>query len=67
MARYRIVEKPSFADPSEPIFAVEKRVWFWWEYAGLFGTFAEAFKRGLELQEADRKGVVKIKVVEEFN
>jgi len=67
MARYRIVERPSFADPSEPIFAVEKKEWFWWNYVGVFSTFAEAFKRALELQEADRKGTVKTRVVEEFN
>jgi len=67
MARYRIVERPSFSNPSEPIFAVEKKEWFWWNHVGVFITFAEAFKRALELQEADRKGTVKTRVVEEFN
>lgn len=67
MTRYRIVERPSFVDPSKPVFVVEKRVWFWWDYAGIYESFAEAFKRGLELQEADRKGIVKTRVVEEFN
>jgi len=30
MARFRIKQRPSFTTPSRAIFAVEKRLWFWW-------------------------------------
>jgi hypothetical protein len=53
MSRFRIVQKPSFVKPSEPIFEVERRIyWLFWEHCGTYLTFEEALDRIEELDAA---------------
>jgi hypothetical protein len=50
MSRFRIVRRPGFVKPSEPIFDVEKRIyWLFWEHCGSYMTYAEAWGRVEEL------------------
>jgi hypothetical protein len=49
MSRFRIVQKPSFVKPSEPIFEVERRIyWLFWEHCGTYLTFEEALDKMIE-------------------
>ena len=65
MARYRIVQKASYSRPSEAAFEVEKKVWFWWEHAGLCMSLGEAEQRILQLRMADIHPI-KTMVVKEY-
>jgi hypothetical protein len=66
MARYRIVRRPSYADPRQVIFLVEERDFIWWKHVGLFLSMEGAEQRVAGLQEAERNPV-EIKVVKEYN
>jgi hypothetical protein len=48
--RYRIIQKPQILNPFLPIFYVEKRVWFWWEHAGIYSCLADAEQRVMKLK-----------------
>ena len=66
MARYRIVQRPSYVIPSEAIFIVEERDFIWWKHVGLCISLQEAEQRVAELQKAERNPV-ETKVVKEYN
>ena len=54
MTRYRIIRKPSYLQPTQSVYDVEKRVLWWWENAGSsFLTFEAAKERISELQAAE--------------
>lgn len=42
MARFRIVQKPSYCSPGRALFDVEERCLFWWEYRGFHLSLQEA-------------------------
>ncbi len=63
--RYRIIQRPSYSEPSSPIFLVEKKIWFWWEPAGLFLTLHAAELQVLKLQSADANPI-KTEIVKVF-
>ena len=66
MARYRIIQRPSYADPRQVFFTVEKRDFIWWKHAGLSLSLEGAERRVAELQEAERNPV-ETKVVKEYS
>jgi hypothetical protein len=66
MARYRIVQRPSYIDPTEPVFVVERKILFWWEDAGLCMSLDEAVRRIVQLRLAEVKPV-KTMVVKEYD
>jgi hypothetical protein len=66
MARYRIVQKASYSRPGEAAFEVEKKVWFWWEHAGLYMSLHEAEQRILQLRTEDISPM-KTMVIKEYN
>ena len=66
MARYRIVQRPSYTDPRQVLFTVEQRDFIWWTLVGLSMLLEEAEQRVAELQEAERNPV-ETKVVKEYN
>lgn len=63
--RYRIIQRPSYYDPSSPIFDVQRRVLFGWEPAGTCANLDDAEQRVLYLKSAD-KNTVTTKTVKEF-
>ena len=66
MARYRIVQRPSYLDLKEAIFLVEERDFIWWKHVGLSMSLEEAEQRVAALQRAERNQV-ETKVVKEYN
>ena len=66
MARYRIVQRPSYVDPRQAIFLVEKRDFIWWKHVGVSMSLEEAEQRVAELQRAGRNRV-ETKVVKEYS
>jgi hypothetical protein len=64
MARFRIVQRPSAVIPGEAIFEVEKRRFFWWDFAGLELSFEMAERRVKELQDSTP---VKTKIIKEYD
>ena len=63
--RYRIIQKPQILNPFLPIFYVEKRVWFWWEHAGMYSCLADAEQRIMKLK-SEKGAPVKTKIVKVF-
>ena len=54
MTRYRIIRRPSYVYPTQAIYEVQMRVFWWWEEAGTcFLSLEAAKKQILELQEAE--------------
>ena len=54
MTRYRIVRRPGYVDPTEPVYEIERRVLWWWEDTrGVFFSVEEAKEWILHLQAAD--------------
>jgi len=66
MARYRIVQRPSYVNPRQIFFTVEQREFIWWTHVGLTLSLEEAEQRVAELQEAERYPV-ETKVVKEYS
>ena len=66
MARFRIVRRPSGADPTRPRVDVEERVWLQWEDRGWFFDLEEAESQIAQMQE-ERRNTIKTKVVKEYN
>jgi hypothetical protein len=66
MARYRIVQRPSYVNLKQAIFLVEERDFNWWKYVGLSLSLEGAEQRVAELQRAGRNQV-ETKVVKEYN
>ena len=64
MARYRIMQRPSYCTPSRAVFEVEERFLFWWEYRDLFFTLEEAEQCIAQLRLAKP---VERKIVKEYN
>lgn len=53
MAKHRIVQRPSFLNPSSAVYDVEEKVWFSWEPRGTFDKLEEAKKRVFELKKQE--------------
>lgn len=66
MARYRIVQKGCYLLPGHAVFKVQKKVWLWWDLAGLCMSLGEAEQRILQLRTADISPV-KTMVIKEYN
>jgi hypothetical protein len=66
MARYRIVQKNSYLLPGTAVFEVQKKVWLWWDLAGLCMSLHEAEQRILQLRTADISPI-KTMVIKEYN
>lgn len=66
MARFRIVQRPSGADPAQARFDVEERVWFQWEDRGWSFDLEEAENQIAQIQE-HRRNTIKTKVIKEYN
>lgn len=64
MGRFRIVRRPSVNNPSQAIYEVEERCFFWWEYRGLDFSMAMAEARVAKLMTSQP---VKTKIVREYN
>jgi hypothetical protein len=66
MARFRIVQRPRGADPTQARFDVEERVWLQWEGRGWFFDLEKAESQIAQIQE-ERRNTIKTKVVKEYN
>ena len=66
MTRYRIIQHPSFLDPSQPLYEVQQRVWFWWDHAGVFDRLHDAETRVRQLQAAEHTSI-KREVIREYD
>ena len=64
MARYRIKQRPSYCTPGRPLFDVEERCLFWWEYRGMYLSLQEAEERIAELRSMKP---VETKIVKEYD
>ena len=62
--RYRIIRRPSYVNPTQPIYEVQRQVlWWWWENAGTGYPSFEAAKWQIhELRQAEANPI-KRKVV----
>ena len=66
MARFRIVQRPSWADPTKACFDVEERIWWSWKLIGFEWTIEEA-EQGLFDAINKRNNRVETKVIKEYN
>ena len=66
MARFRIVRRPSGADPTQARFDVEERVCLQWEGRGWFYDLEGAESQIAQIQE-ERRNTIKTKVIKEYN
>lgn len=67
MARYRIVQKPRYSDPTQPIYDVQKReLFFFWDHIGFCLDISDAECLIRQYQEQDGRKVVETKVVKEY-
>jgi len=66
MARFRIVQRPSGSDPTQPRFDVETKTWWWWELVRWEFELEDAETYILNIENI-RKNTVKTKVIKEYN
>ena len=64
MARFRIVQRPSYRDPTRARFEIYERVWWLWHYITFRFTTEEAEQYILYIKNI-RKNTVKTKVIKE--
>lgn len=67
MARYRIIEKPSYFRPWEPTYEIQKRVLFWWETVHSENILEWAESWVASALENDAKPEIRRKVVQTYN
>lgn len=66
MARLRIVQRPSYCDPTSARFDIQERVWWSWQYIDFRWTVEEAEQYILDIKNI-RKNTVETKVIKEYN
>jgi len=64
MARFRIVQRPSYTDPTQPRFDIEEKTWWWWRNVTFEFNLEDAEIYILNIENI-RKNTVKAKVVKE--
>jgi len=67
MPKYRIIERPSVLDRTQPIYEVEERTLWWWQHMGLLDSLQEAQERVEELRRSAAMVTVKRRVVQEYD
>jgi len=65
MARFRIVQRPRGADPTQARFDVEERVSLQWEGRGCFFDLERAESQIAQIQE-ERMNTIETKVIKEY-
>ena len=66
MARFRIVQRPSYTDPTQPRFDIEEKTWWRWQCVTFEFNLEDAEKRVINLEDIC-ENTVKTKVVKEYN
>ncbi len=67
MARYRIIEKPSYFTPWQPVYEIQKRFLLWWETATTESTLEGAEQWVQKALENDAKPEVRRKVIQTYD
>jgi len=67
MSRFRIVQRPSWADPTEACFYVEKRIWWSWRLICYAWTIEKAEQGLFDAANKGRNNQVETKVIEEYD
>ena len=65
MARFRIVQRPSYIDPTQIRFDIEEKTWWRWQYVTFEFNLEDAETYILNI-ESIRKNRVKAKVIKEY-
>jgi len=66
MARFRIVQKPSVMDPRIPMYEVQEKELWWWNFRNVFNDLNEAEEWTIKLIESLERPFVKTGVVGEY-
>jgi hypothetical protein len=66
MARFRIVQRPSFTNPVRARFDIQEKVLWRWELVDFAFTFEEAEVLLLKIK-TDRENPIETKVIKEYN
>jgi len=66
MARFRIVQKPSVMDPRRPMYEVQEKELWWWNFRNVFNDLNEAEEWTVQLIESLERPFVKTRVVGEY-
>lgn len=67
MPRYRIIERPSLLDPTDPVYEVEERIMWWWQNMGLCVSLQEAQNRVEDLRRASSAVKVQRRIIQEYD
>jgi hypothetical protein len=65
MARFRIVQRPSFTNLVRARFDIQEKVLWWWEFIDFAFTFEEAEVLLLKIK-TDRENPIETKVIKEY-
>ncbi|CAB4154840.1 hypothetical protein UFOVP649_34 [uncultured Caudovirales phage] len=65
MAHFRIVQRPSYCDPTRARFDVQEKVLWWWELIDFEWTIEEAEQLLLKIR-GQRNNRVETKVIKEY-
>jgi hypothetical protein len=66
MARFRIVQKPSVLDPCKPMYEVQEKELWWWNFCNVFYDLNEAEKWTVKKIESLERPFVKTCVLGEY-
>lgn len=66
MARFRIVQKPSGLDPRKPMYEVQQKEFWWWNFRNVFYDPNEAEEWTIKLIESLERPFVKTCVMSEY-
>jgi len=64
--RFRIVQQPSYTDPTQPRFDIEAKTWWGWRLVSWEFNLEDAEKRVINIEDIC-ENTVKTKVVKEYN
>jgi hypothetical protein len=66
MARFRIVQKPSGLDPRKPMYEVQQKEFWWWNFRNVFHDPNEAEEWTIKMIESLERPFVKTCVMSEY-
>ncbi|MFZ9327618.1 MAG: hypothetical protein ACO24H_09230 [Polynucleobacter sp.] len=66
MARFRIVQKPSYLDPCKPMYEVQEKELWWWNFRDVFYDLNEAEEWTIKMIESLERPFVKTCVLGEY-
>jgi hypothetical protein len=66
MARFRIVQKPSVLDPHRPMYEVQEKELWWWNFRNVFHDLNEAEEWTIKIIENLERPFVKTCVMSEY-